>query len=447
MRPKPLLIGLGFVLAIGIGTIVFVLWPEAGWSTEQVTALRGLWLGSLQPLAADPSNRVADDPRATTLGHKLFFDSRFSANGAVSCASCHVPAKNFNDGLPLGKGVGTTDRKTMTVVGTAYSPWLFWDGRKDSLWAQALGPLENPVEHGGTRSQYAHLIATYYRQEYEALFGPLPDLSDHTRFPLVAAPVNDPAARAAWEGMRAEDREAVTTIYVNMGKTIAAYERKLMPGPSRFDQYVAALLADDPEGMRQALAPEEEAGARLFIGKAQCINCHNTPLFSDNSFHNTGVPAAAGLPEDVGRAKGAQEVLLDEFNCLSQWSDAKPEECAELRFLVAEGEGLNGAFRPTTLRNIAEMAPYMHAGQFATLREVLEHYNRAAVGPVGHSELQPLRLSERELAYLEAFLRALSGGVNAPAELLAPPALPSACKGCHPPSDELSTHTTGGAHP
>ena len=60
----------------------------------------------------------------------------------------------------------------MTVVGAAYSPWLFWDGRKDSLWAQALGPLESPVEHGGTRTQYAHLIDRYYRSDYEALFGP-----------------------------------------------------------------------------------------------------------------------------------------------------------------------------------------------------------------------------------------------------------------------------------
>lgn len=137
--------------------------------------------------------------------------------------------------------------------------------------------------------------------------------------------------------MRPEDRETVTRIYANMGKAIAAYERKIMPGPSRFDRYVEALLKNDVVGMEQTLTSDEVAGARLFIGKAQCINCHNTPLFTDNSFHNTGVPAASGLPEDTGRAQGALQVLADEFNCLSQWSDAKPEECAELRFLVAEG--------------------------------------------------------------------------------------------------------------
>jgi cytochrome c peroxidase len=435
------------VLAISIGMIVYVLWPEGGWSTEQITALRGLWLGSLEPLSPDPSNAVADDPRATTLGHQLFFDNRLSANGAVSCASCHVPGKNFNDGLPLAQGVGTTDRKTMTVVGTAYSPWLFWDGRKDSLWAQALGPLESPVEHGGTRMQYAHLIDDYYREEYEALFGSLPDFSDRTRFPEKAAPIDDPAAREAWEQMRPEDRDTVTRVYVNMGKAIAAYERKLMPGPSRFDRYVEALLKDDAAAMQRALTPDEVAGARLFIGKAQCINCHNTPLFTDNSFHNTGVPAAPGLPEDTGRALGAQQVLADEFNCLSEWSDAKPEDCAELRFLVADGEGLNGAFRPTTLRNIAEMAPYMHAGQLKTLRDVLEHYNRAAAGPVGHTELKPLRLSERELAQLEAFLRSLSGGIDAPAELLTAPSLPNECNGCHPRVETPDSATSGGAQP
>ena len=132
MRRRPFILGLACVLTLGIGMVVYALWPASGWSADEITALRGLWLGSLQPLSKDPSNAVADDPRAASLGHKLFFDTRLSKNGAVSCASCHQPGKNFNDGLPLARGVGTTNRKTMTVAGTAYSPWLFWDGRKDS---------------------------------------------------------------------------------------------------------------------------------------------------------------------------------------------------------------------------------------------------------------------------------------------------------------------------
>lgn len=439
MRRQGWILGVLWVALLVGGLLTYLFWPQGGWSADELTALRGLWLGSLPPLAADPSNVVAADPRAVTLGHQLFFDTRFSRNGAVSCASCHLPSRHFNDGLPLGQGVGTTTRKTMTVVGTAYSPWFFWDGRKDSQWAQALAPLENPVEHGGTRTQYAHLIDQYYRASYEALFGPLPDLSDQARFPMVAGPVGDPVARQAWERMRPADRQFVTQVYVNLGKAIAAYERQLLPGPSRFDQYVAATLQPNEANARPTLSTDEIAGLKLFIGKAHCINCHNTPLFTDNSFHNTGVPAALGLPQDIGRALGAQQVQADEFNCLSQWSDATPAACAELRFMVRSGEQLNGAFKPSTLRNIAELAPYMHAGQFTTLREVIDHYNRAAPGPVGHSELQPLGLSAREQGQLEAFLGSLSGGVNAPAELLQSPVLPSTCLACH--SSLVGGHT------
>ena len=156
----------------------------------------------------------------------------------MSCGTCHDAARDFQDGTPLGKGVGTTTRRTMPIAATAHSPFLFWDGRKDSQWAQALGPLESPVEHGGTRAQYAHVIATHYRTEYERTFGPLPDLSG---VPRVAGPVEDPAARAAWTRLPDTQREAVTGIYVNIGKAIAAYERRIQYGPSRFDRYVEAI--------------------------------------------------------------------------------------------------------------------------------------------------------------------------------------------------------------
>ena len=120
------------------------------WSAQERETLRSLALASLGPLPKDPSNRVADDPRAAALGHRLFFDARLSGNGRVSCATCHVPDREFQDGIALAEGVGTTARRTMPVAGTAHSPWLFWDGRADSQWAQALGPLESAVEHGGS---------------------------------------------------------------------------------------------------------------------------------------------------------------------------------------------------------------------------------------------------------------------------------------------------------
>lgn len=416
MKSRTTVIGALILLAVLGGATAFMLWPRPPWTQEEVSILRALWIGSLPPLPPDPSNQYADDPRAVALGHQLFFDTRFSADGQVSCGTCHLPGEQFQDGIPLGKGVGTTDRRTMTIVGTAYSPWLFWDGRKDSLWAQALGPLESPVEHGANRTFYAHLIDQYYRAEYEALFGPLPAL-DH--LPEQAGPVPDSDANAAWQAMAPADREAVTRIYANLGKAIAAYERRILPGPARFDRYVEALLNDDRETMRTVLSTDEVAGLRLFIGKANCVQCHNGPLFTDNVFHNTGVPAVPELPADTGRALGVKQVLADEFNCLSPYSDASPEQCSELRFTVVDDHRLERAFKPPTLRNVNGRGPFMHAGQFATLEEVLDHYNRAPAAPAGHSELEPLNLTQQEIEQLLAFLKTLSGPLNAPPELLA----------------------------
>ena len=410
----------GGIILIAAATAIWTANRPTSWNEAEVATLRSLWIGSLPPLSPDPSNAYADDSKAAAFGRAIFFDMRFSSNGKVACATCHMPDKMFNDGLPLAQGVGTTTRRTMTIIGTAYSPWLFWDGRKDSQWAQALGPMESPVEHGGTRTQYAHLIDEQYRTQYESIFGKLPDLSDRTRFPDSAGPVDDSSARAAWDAMTPTDRETITQVYANMGKAIAAYERLIMPGPSRFDKYVEALINNDYETMQTTLTEDEVAGLRLFIGRAECIKCHNGPLFTNNDFHNTGVPAAEGLSIDDGRASGVTKVLNDEFNCLSQWSDADENDCAELRFVTSTGEQLEAAFKPPTLRNVAESAPYMHAGQYATLGDALQHYNHPPLAPVGHSELEPLELTANELTQMEAFLRTLSGPLNLSTELLMP---------------------------
>src|SRR5919109_5610064 len=231
----------------------------ARWSEDELAALRSLWIGSLPPLPADPSNKYADDPRAAAFGQGLFFDTRFSSNGEVACATCHLPDRLFQDGTPLANGVGVTDRRTMTLIGTAYSPWFFWDGRKDSQWAQALGPMESPVEHGSNRIHYAHLIDQFYRAEYEEIFGTMPEVS---HLPLVTGSIQSPEVIAAWDSMSAEDREAVTRIYVNMGKSIAAYERLLLPGGSRFDRYVEAVLNHDYESAEEILNEDEIAGLK-----------------------------------------------------------------------------------------------------------------------------------------------------------------------------------------
>jgi cytochrome c peroxidase len=418
MKPKHYLLAFLFLIGLALFVTACSSFGQTKWSDDELATLRGLWIGSLPPLPPDPSNQYADSLEAAALGQKLFFDTRFSINGEVACGTCHLPDQLFQDGTPLAQGVGTTNRRTMTVIGTAYSPWLFWDGRKDSLWAQALGPLENPVEHGGDRTMYAHLISEFYADEYTALFGPLPDLSS---LPRHAGPVADSEAAANWESMSPADRESVTRVYVNIGKAIAAYERLLSPGASRFDQYVEAVLNNDNDTANTILTSDEIAGLKLFIGEANCTNCHNGPLFTNNDFHNTGVPAVKGLPEDRGRALGAQQVVADEFNCLSIYSDATPEQCSELRFLVIDEHQQERQFKPPSLRDVFERGPFMHAGQFATLEEVLNHYNTAPEAPAGHSELEPLNLSEKQIAQIIAFLKTLNSPINAAPKWLVKP--------------------------
>jgi cytochrome c peroxidase len=364
---------------------------SARWSPAERETLRSLTLASLGPLPRDPSNRYADDAGAASLGRALFFDTRLSGNGKVSCATCHIPTAQFQDSRALGSGVGTTARRTMPIASTARSPWLFWDGRADSQWAQALGPLESPVEHGGTRAQYAQVIARHYGAQYDSVFG---------------APTDD-----------------VARVYADIGKAIAAYERRIEYGPSRFDRYVDAELSGRAHTPLDSFSPDEERGLRIFIGKGSCTNCHNGALLTDDHFHNTGVAASPLVAAaDSGRATGVRKALAGEFNCTSKYSDAKPDECDELRFAVTEGAELVRAYKPPSLRNVADRAPYMHAGQLATLEDVVAHYSAAPAAPFGHSELKPLGLTRAEQGQVIAFLRTLSGSIVAPPGFLDPPA-------------------------
>jgi len=398
-----------FFAAAAVALLVTIVSTAAsargGWTSAQLEELRSMSLTELEAPPPDPTNRVADDPRAAELGRRLFFDTRLSSNGRVACGTCHQPQRGFQDGTALAHGVGTTVRRTMPVAGMARSPFLFWDGRKDSLWAQALGPLESAVEHGGSRAQYAHVVADAYPREYEALFGALPDLSG---VPRAAGPVADRDAALAWRALSQAQQDAATRVFANIGKAIGAYERRIEFGASRFDRYVAAVTSGQPgQGI---LTSDEVAGLRLFIGRANCTQCHNGPLLTNNEFHNTGVPPRPDLPIDGGRLAGATAVLGDEFNCRSQWSDAR-DRCPELDFMVTGEHTLERAYKVPSLRNVAERAPYMDAGQLATLADVLDHYNRAPAAPAGHSELRPLRLKAFELRQLEYYLRTLSGPV------------------------------------
>ncbi len=388
---------------IAVGAAVFV-WQQRQdelrpWSDDEVTVLRSLWIGSLEPLPPDPSNAVADDPAAARLGHRLFFDARLSKTGTISCATCHQPVRRFTDGLPKGVAIGMSKRNTPSIVGAAYSPWLYWDGRRDSLWSQALSPLEDPNEHGSNRED---IVATFladaeYTAAYRSLFGELPD--------------DSPAG--------------VSRVFANIGKVIAAYERLLLPGAARFDTYIEAVLAGDAATQSSTFTDDEIRGLRLYIGKADCTQCHNGPLLTNHEFHNTGVIAFAGEVPDKGRVAGVREALADPFNCRGEYSDAMPADCAELEF-VRTGVELIGAVRTPSLRNLEGTAPFMHKGQHRTLMDVLEHYNKAPPAMIGHNEAKPLELSRRELRHLEAFLNTLDAPLAVDESWLRTPATPQA---------------------
>ena len=405
-RPAKAAIGVLAAAAFAaVALLVVTLSAPAPWSQEELMDIGSLSLSALPPLSPDATNAVADDPRAQTLGHRLFFDVRLSSTGSISCATCHQPEQNFTDGLVFSRAIGTTRRNAPSIVGLGHSPWLYWDGRKDSLWSQALAPLEDASEHGSNRLQIARLVTTdpVYRDLYADLFGAPPSFDDPERFPQAAGPVADPVLAAAWRAMSAGDKQRVNVVFANVGKAIGAYERLLLPGRSRFDVYADAVVAGQPTDV---FSDQEVAGLRLFIGDANCTQCHNGPLLTNNSFHNTGLLSSPGALPDKGRVTGIRQARADPFNCLGEFSDDR-EACAELRF-ANTGDETIGAFKTPSLRNLSGTAPYGHAGQLTSLSDVLEHYNEAPDAMIGHNEAKPLELYPWQLGQLEAFLNTLA---------------------------------------
>jgi len=404
--------------------------------------------GQLAAVApVDVSNTVSADAAAAKLGQALFFDPRYSSDGKVACATCHIPEAGFQDNRAnTSQGIGFTGRHAPTVLNAAFgsapgerSLWQFWDGRKDSLWSQALGPAESDIEMGGTRCKIALLIYDKYRTTYEAAFpsdSPMPKLRDESGKALIAedaAPHAEGDALARWQTLAYESPElarAVTRVYVNFGKAIAAYESLLVSRSSRFDQFRDAVAEGTYGGGH--LSASELRGFKLFIGKGGCSSCHRGPNLTDGKFHNIGLAQTAPhVPAvDRGRADGLVRVVTDEFNCQSEWSDAPDREaCAAAKLDVSEDRiqaGL-GAFKTPTLRSIARTAPYFHTGSAATLLDVVDHYARG--GDDGNFEgslddnLGPIELSARDQKDLVEFLRTLDGE-PLPDDLTQSPELP-----------------------
>lgn len=399
--------------------------------------------------AADPEprgNRFTTDDRAARLGQYLFWFEGFTVTDAAdadsirptACVTCHHPALAFSDAKQVSEGalVGArVKRNAPSLYHVSHREFLFHDGRVDSVWAQALKPIEDPIEMGSNRLRVAHVIAEQaeLREAYERVFGPLPALDDRARFPRDALPpppssgsceldedcltdagercVDGACAdtrsfgeatdrklaqwRAAWLGMQEADRRAVDEVFVNVGKALAAFEHRLVLAPAAFDRFLVALAARDEAAMNAALDEDAQRGLELFIKvEGGCLKCHDGPDLTDEEFHNLElerVDLDAGLapvgdraPRDQLRRSGARRVITDPFNCLGPYSDGC-SVAAIRRLRTARREAKRryslGRVRTPSLRNVALTAPYQHGGQHESLRDTLEFYSELPKPP------------------------------------------------------------------
>jgi cytochrome c peroxidase len=311
------------------------------------------------PLPAGPLGTEIDltaipeppTPERVRLGRWLFYDKRLSGDNTVACASCHRPEHAFSEPTPVSSGIRAQKggRKAPTFVNQAVTlyPHFFWDGRARSLEDQALGPIANPIEMGNTHTS---MVATL------------------TRVPAYA-----PYFKEAF-GSPEITKERVA-------KAIADYERTRMSGNSPWDRWRYAGEAD-------AVSAQVKQGHELFQGKANCAQCHLSNNFTDAQFHNLGVGwiAESKRFKDEGR-----------------WLVSK-DLGGEAR------QGDRGAFKTPTLREVTKHAPYMHDGSIATLREVVEFYNRGGEkNPWLDPKIKPLNLTESEIDALVALMQALEG--------------------------------------
>lgn len=321
------------------------------------------------PLGLPPLPNAVDNPKAMAkieLGELLFNDKRLSADGKISCASCHQTNQAFADGLTRAEGIRNQQgvRNTPSLLNVAYFTTLFLDGRRESLEAQALDPLFNAVEHGLSGPEQVLAVVRSDR-----------NLVTHIRQVFAVT---------------AEDIQME-----HIAKAIAAFERTLLAGDSAFDRFQYGRDT-------QSLSPAARKGMELFKGRAGCAACHtigeDSALFTDNSFHSLGVgfkaieSKLAEIAQRYIRSEKPSEVLT-------------PQELSELgRFIVTRKPEDIACFKTPSLRNIALTAPYMHDGSVATLEEAveLEIYYRGA------RTQRPLILTPIEKANLVTFLKALT---------------------------------------
>jgi len=321
-------------------------------------------------------------PEKIQLGDKLFHDVRFSADGKVSCATCHSQDKAFTDNLPVSKGFNdlTGTRNAPTVINSAYMKTLFWDGREPDLEGQSKQPPVNPVEGG---------------------------LPNHT--PLLEVIRKDPEYISTFKTVFGVGADKITMDHV--ARAIASFERTVIAGDSPFDSYYFA-------GEKDAMTPAQIRGLELFVGKARCVSCHRIEqtqaLFTDNRFHNIGVgfKTIQGKEQQTAAAfiKSKREGADVDITVLTRKS------MSELgRFAVTENVTEVGAFKTPTLRNIEKTAPYMHDGSLETLKDVVNFYDKGGreknEDPLSgflSGGIRPLDLRSGEKQDLVEFMKALT---------------------------------------
>lgn len=328
-----------------------------------------LTLGLPQPGKAKPDSQ---HDVTVSLGRKLFFDKRLSGDGTISCSSCHQPEKAFSDGRALTEGIHgrQSTRNAPSLLNAIFNSSQFWDGRRQLLEDQALDPIINPNEHG--LPGYPELLGIVRGdQEYKDLF-------------------------SAAFGVREQQIHKK-----HVAKAIAEFERTLLSGNSRFDQYTYGRH-------RSALSPQEINGLELFKGRAGCGECHvigtTSALLTDNAFHSRNIgfqkigPRLGTLTKRLVEARSSATALDDTI--LGQ------EDLAELgRFAVTLDPKDIGKFRTPSLRNVALTAPYMHDGSVPTLAAAIEFESYRH----GSASERPLILAPQEKQDILAFLKSLNG--------------------------------------
>lgn len=334
------------------------------------------------PWSPDKSNAVSGSPAAAGLGEQLFFAARLSGQGAVSCASCHMPDKAWADGRARSLGHGRVDRNAPTLLNVRLNRWFGWDGAGDSLWAQSIRPILDGREMAADAPHVAGMVRRdpMLACHYQRVFG-------------------DPAGKPD------------EAILVDAAKALAAFQETLTSGRTPFDEFRDALAANDAIG--QAHYPvAAQRGLKLFVGRGNCSICHFGPNFTNGEFHDIGIPFFAEPSRvDTGRYDGLRRLQASPFNRLGRYNDDTSGMTAlATRHVVLQHRNF-GEFKVPSLRSVAQTAPYMHAGSHATLTDAVRHYSELDENRLhadGERLLRPLRLSEGEIADLVAFLETLS---------------------------------------